>query len=85
MKTVGYYTFQLIDDICEHFLKRVSEIIPTCRMRFIHFNFQLVETFEYVQTFQLIKINLRFFENDNFSVITLYNLLISINQILLNG
>ena len=39
-------------------------------IRFIHFNFQLVEKFEHVETFQLIEINFRFVENVNFPVIT---------------
>ena len=41
--------------------------------------------FKHVQTFQLIEINFRFFEDVIFSVITLYNLLISRNRIQLNG
>ena len=52
-----------------------------CRIRFIHFHFQLVEKFEHVQTFQLIKINFRFVENVKFSAIALHNLLISRNRI----
>ena len=53
-----------------HFSYRAFEIILPCRIRFIHFNFQLVETFEHIQTFQLIEINFRFVENVNFPVIT---------------
>ena len=55
--------------------------IYTIKIRFIHFNFKLVEKFEDVQTFQLIEINFRFVENVNVPVITLYNLLISRNRI----
>ena len=49
------------------------------------FHFQLAEKFEHVQTFKLIEINFRFVENVKFLVITLHNLLISINRIQLNG
>ena len=42
-------------------------------MRYIHFHFQLVETSERVQTFQLIEINFRFVENVKFLAITLHN------------
>ena len=48
-----------------HFLYRPFEIILPRRIRFIHFNFQLVDKFEHVQTFQLIEINFRFVENVN--------------------
>ena len=68
-----------------HFLYRVFEIFPPCRIRFIHFNFQLVEKFDHVQISQLIEINFPFAENVNFPVVTLYNLLISRNRIQLNG
>ena len=60
-------------------------IFLPCRIRFIHFHFQLVEKFEHVQTFQLIEINLRFVENVKFLAITLHSLLISRNRIQLNG
>ena len=53
-----------------HFLYRAFEIILPCGIRFIHFNFQLVEKFEHVHTFQLIEINFRFVGNINFPVIT---------------
>ena len=53
MKAAGYYTLQLTD-ICWTFLYRAFEIILPCRIRFIHFNFDLVEKFEHVQTFQLV-------------------------------
>ena len=53
-----------------HFLYRAFEIILQCRIRFIHFNFHLVENFEHVQTIQLTEINCRFAENINFPVIT---------------
>ena len=43
--------------IAGYFLYRVFEIIPPCRIRFIHFYFQLAEKFENVQTFQVIEIN----------------------------
>ena len=56
-----------------------------CRIRFIHFHFQLVEKFEHVQTFQLIEINFRFVENVKFLAIALHNLLISRNRIQLKG
>ena len=46
-----------------HFLSRAFEIIPPCRIRFIHFYFQLVEKFEHVKIFQLVEINFRFAEN----------------------
>ena len=46
-----------------HFAYRAFEIIR-------RFNFQLVEKFEHVETFQLIEINFRFVENVNFPVIT---------------
>ena len=46
-----------------HFVYRALEII-------LRFNFQLVEKFEHVETFQLIEINFRFVENVNFLVIT---------------
>ena len=48
-----------------HFLYRAFEIILPYRIRFIQFNFQLVEKFEHVPTFQLIEINFRFVENVN--------------------
>ena len=54
-------------------------------MRFIHFHFQLLEKFEHAQTFQLIEINFRLFENVKFLAIALHNLLISRNRIQLNG
>ena len=60
----------MIDDICWTFLYRALEIILPSRIRFIHFNFHLVEKFEYVQTFQLTEINFRFIENVNFPVIS---------------
>ena len=53
-----------------HFLYRAFEIILPCRIRFIPFNFQLVEKFEHVQIFQLIEVNFRFVENRNFPIIT---------------
>ena len=57
-----------------HFLLfRIFEIIPPCRIRFIHFYFELVENSEHVQTFQLPEINFRSVENTNFPVITLQN------------
>ena len=44
-----------------HFLLfRIFEIIPPCRIRFIHFYFELAENSEHVQTFQLTEINFRF-------------------------
>ena len=52
------------------FLYRAFEIILPCQIRFINFNFQLVEKFEHVQTFRLIEINFRFVENVNYPVIT---------------
>ena len=52
------------------FLYRAFEIILPCRIRFINFNFQLVEKFEHVQTFRLIEINFRFVEKVNYPVIT---------------
>ena len=52
------------------FLYRAFETILPCRVRFIYFNFQLVEKFEHVQTFQLIEINFRFDENVNYPVTT---------------
>ena len=54
----------------EQFLYRAFEIILPCRIRFINFNFQLVEKFEHVQTFRLIEINFRFVEKVNYPVIT---------------
>ena len=34
-----------------HFLYRVPKIILACRIRFIDFNFQLIEVFKHVQLF----------------------------------
>ena len=50
-----------------------------------HFNFQSVEKFEHVKTFQLIEINFQFVENAKFLAITLHKLLISRNLIQLIG
>ena len=54
---------------------------PPCRIGFIHLNFQSVEKFKHVQTFQLTEIKLRFVKNINSLVITLNNLLIFRNRI----
>ena len=61
------------------FIYIVLEFIPTCRIRVIHFHFQLVEKFEHVQTFKLTEISFRFIENVNLVVNILLNLLISTN------
>ena len=57
----------------------------TTQIRFIYCHFQFFEKFEHVQTFELIEINFRFFENVKFSAITLHNLRTSRNRIQLNG
>ena len=59
--------------------------MPQCRILFIHFYFQLLEKFVHIQTFHLTEINFQFVEDVNFPIITLYNLVISRNQIQLNG
>ena len=73
----------IIFQINSNFCFPTTFFLP-CRIRFIHFHFQLVEKFEFVQTFLLIAINCRFVENVNFAAITLHNLLILRNQIQLN-
>ena len=55
--------------------------MPQCRILFIHFYFQLLEKFVHIQTFHLTEINFQFVEDVNFPIITLYNLVISRNQI----
>ena len=73
----------IIFQINSNFCFPTTFFLP-CRIRFIHFHFQLVEKFEHVQTFQLIEINFRFFENVKLLAITLHNLLNSRNRIQLN-
>ena len=68
MQTKLIYRDYIIFQINSNFCFLTTFFLP-CRIRFIHFHFQLF----------------RFVENVNFSVITLYNLLISINRIQLNG
>ena len=60
----------IIFQINSNFYFPTTFFLPS-RIRFTHF--------------QLIEINFQFVENVEFSVITLHNLLISINQIQLNG
>ena len=59
--------------------------MPQCRILFIHFYFQLLEKFVHIQTFHLTEINFQFVQDVNFPIITLYNLVISRNQIQLSG
>ena len=49
--------------------------VTQCTTRLSSYN-RSVEKFKHVQAFQLIEINLQFFEDVKFSVITLCNLLI---------
>ena len=58
-----------------NFYFATTSFLP-CQIQFIHFHFQSIEKFQLVQTFQLIEIDIRLVENVEFSVITLYNLLI---------
>ena len=58
----------------------LSLVVTRCTTR-LPFYIRSVEKFKHVQTFQLIEINFPFFEDAKFSVITLYNLLISRNRI----
>ena len=62
----------------------LSLVATRCTTRLSFYN-RSVQKFKHVQTFQLIEINFRFFEDVKFAVITLYNLLISRNRIQLNG
>ena len=69
-------------DILFFKLTQISVFLPRFSFHAGHDSFI---HFQLVETFQLVEINFRFFENVKFLAITLPHLLISRNRIQLNG
>ena len=78
---IHYYSLSLVVPLV---FIRCHSLSLDVRLAYLFINDQL-KKFKHIQIFQLIEINFRFLEGVKFSAITLYNSLISRNQIQLNG